>query len=404
MKWQPDKEVKMYKIEDSLLSSSETLSQRFLMLIQAVSGIRALTSQEMNGFAENELLDRLLTILIENLDMERCSVFLLKNDRLHCAAGKDWNEYVHKSKKVIHRDTHDFPIGHGITGLVAQKGKVYHCKNCRMDENFLSVVSSDKDVNPGSLISAPISIGDTVLGVLNISHPEADFFHLWQEHIVAVHANILGQMLHNHRLINSMQQEVEKQTKELENALWVSENLKSQYETLSLVDDLSQLHNRRYFFTEAPRALAHSWRFKEPFSLLLLDLDDFKMINDNHGHEAGDHVIKDVGALLKSQTRTGDVVARMGGEEFVFVLQGTDINGAKIFAERIRKSVEKLTWYLDHVTFDVTMSIGISGLNDREEDEQDMLKTLLNEADKALYKCKSTGKNRVISFWDKEDL
>ena len=160
--------------------------------------------------------------------------------------------------------------------------------------------------------------------------------------------------------MNDMREQVNKRTRQLENALLESEELKSTFEELSLIDDLTRLHNRRYFFTEAPRTLSHCIRHEESFSLLLLDLDDFKLINDTHGHSAGDQVLKDVGILLKNQIRTGDVVVRMGGEEFIFILPNTHVQGAKVFADRIRTSVAELTWYGDHTSFDVTMSIGIA--------------------------------------------
>lgn len=387
------------QLEDAFIDSSEALNQRFLMLIQAVSGIRGLTALETDELGEAELLDRVLGVLIQNLDLDRCSIFLLDEDRLHCVAGKDWDEYIHKTdNRLKRRNSHTFRIGEGIIGVTAKTGRLYHCKNCRVDNKYLPVIHSDIDKNVGSLICTPIMFGKELIGVLNISHPEPNFFHTWQEHVVAIHANILGQMLHNHRLLSNIRQEVTQRTKDLEDALWTSENIKSQYETLSLVDDLTQLHNRRYFFSEAPRMLSHCMRYSEPFSLLLLDLDNFKEINDTHGHDAGDRVLTDIGHILKQQTRAGDVVARLGGEEFVFALPNTGINGARKFAERIRKKVEELTWFLDETSFAVTISIGITEAEDRIESADVTIKTLLKESDLALYECKDLGRNQVTVF------
>ncbi|MFQ5661134.1 MAG: diguanylate cyclase [Gammaproteobacteria bacterium] len=384
-------------MEKALAETSETFSQRFLMLIQAVSGIRGLTALEMDGLEESQLLDEILSVLIQNLDIDKCSIFLLEEERLRCAAGKNWDHYIQQAVNK-QRQSHTFRIGEGIMGMVAQNRRIYHCKNGRQDGHFLPVIHSDMDKSPGSLICAPIMLGKKVLGVLNVSHPDPDFFHSWQEHIVDIHANILAQMLHNHRLMNNMRHEVKKRTKELENALQLSENLKSQFEVLSLVDDLTQLHNRRYFFEEVPRLLGHAMRHSEPFSMLLLDLDSFKQINDTHGHESGDHVLKDVGQLLNKETRTGDIVARLGGEEFAFVLPSTDTQGASKFAERIRRSVAELTWYYDKSNFNITMSIGITGLNNRKCEADIILQEMLKESDQALYQCKRQGKNQVTVF------
>lgn len=385
-------------IEEALLDSSEVLSQRFLMLIQAASGIRELTALETDNLDESELLDRLLRVLIENLDLDRCSIFLLDGDQLNCAAGKDWDEYIHQSTRTITSSTHTFRIGDGIMGLAAETGRVYHCKNCRSDNHYLPVIHSDSDNNSGSLICAPIMVGRELLGILNISHPEPNFFHAWQEHIVAIHANILAQMLHNHRLMHHMHLEVDKRTRELKEALCESENLKNEFQELSLVDELTQLHNRRFFFNEIPRVISNCIRYSEPFTLLLLDLDNFKQINDTHGHESGDQVLKDVGNILSKQIRTGDIVARIGGEEFVFALPCTTINGARKFADRIREMVAELTWYLDESSFQVTLSIGISEMGEREMDIEQLIHELLDESDRALYMCKELGKNQVSIF------
>ena len=131
-----------------------------------------------------------------------------------------------------------------------------------------------------------------------------------------------------------------------------------------------------------------------------MDLDNCKLINDTHGHSAGDQVLRDVGILLKNQTRTGDVVVRMGGEEFIFILSNTNVKGAKVFADRIRALVAKLTWYGDHTSFNVTMSIGITERNNRTGDEDLIIRELLREADHALYKCKDLGKNQTRLFTD----
>lgn len=385
-------------LEEALFNTSETISQRFLMLVQSISGIRGLTSLDTDHMTEEELLDKVLSVLIQNLDMDKCSIFLIDGDRLDCAAAKCWDEQLNLARLKVERYTHTFKLGEGIMGIAASTGKIYHCNDCKKDENYLPVIHPHIDKDIGSLICAPIMAGNELLGVLNISHPHKNFFHSWQEHAIAVHANVLAQMLHNNRLMKDMRAEVDKRTIDLRNALQETLKLKARFEELSVIDDLTRLHNRRYFFSEAPAALSLVMRQNECFSLLLLDLDNFKSINDSHGHEYGDHVLKDVGALLKQQTRTGDIIARMGGEEFAFALPNTDLKGARQFAERIRKSVESLSWSKNAQQFGVTMSIGITGLNERDDEPDKILNDLYKEADQALYDCKGQGRNQVIIF------
>ena len=368
MKWQPDYLPGKIGMDETLLNTSESFSERFLLLIQAVSSIRAFTSQDIEGLTEIEMLDQLLFSLIQNLDLERCSIFLLEGDKLNCATGKDWDEYIHKVMKNPNRRSHSFHLGQGVMGIAAEKGTVYHCKNCRLDTNYLPVINSEKELNVGSLISAPIMVGKECLGVLNVSHPEPNFFHLWQEHILAIHANILGQSLKNHRLLNIMQDEVDKRTEQLQIALLESETLKDQFENLSYVDDLTLLYNRRFLFTSGPQLLELSLEHNQPFSLLLLDIDNFKSINDTYSHDFGDKVLYKISMLLKEISRHGDIVSRIGGEEFAFVLPNTDMESAKELAEAIRYKIESIEWQNNDISFVVTTSIGISILSDRKVD------------------------------------
>lgn len=392
--------MKMQHVNEALIASSGTLSQRFLMLVQAMSGVRSLTSLETAGLEETDLLNRVLDILIQDVDLDRCSIFLLEGNQLYCAVAKSWEDHQQQTRKPPSKQSYVFEIGEGSIGIAAKNKRLYHCRDCREDDSFLPILHLHSEKNTGSLICAPIMLGNELLGVLNISHPDANFFHAWQEHVLIIHANILAQMLYSHRLANDMRKQVNKRTRQLENALFESEKLKSTFEELSLIDDLTQLYNRRYFFMETPRALSHCIRYEEPFSLLLLDLDNFKLINDTHGHSAGDQVLKDIGILLKNQTRTDDVVARMGGEEFIFILPNTPPQGATIFADRIRTLVAELTWYGDHTSFAVTMSIGITERNNRTGDEDSIIHELLKEADQALYECKDLGRNQTKLFAD----
>lgn len=388
--------------EDLVTHSAEVLGQRFLMLIQALSGIRGLTSLEVNNMEEFELLDQVLSVLIQNLDMDRCSVFLLEGDRLCCAAGKDWNDYVQRDQNKIRCQYHTFKIGEGAIGLAAKNRRLYHSHNCKADDNFVPIINSNASKNSGSLICAPIMIGQELMGVLNISHPQPDFFHAWQEHVVVIHANLLAQLLYNHRMMKNIRDEVKKRTRELETALAEAEDLKLQYETLSFEDELTKLHNRRYFFVEACRALSEAMRYSHPLSMLLLDVDNFKQINDHYGHDSGDKVLKDIGSLLKGQVRGGDIVARIGGEEFVFILTNTGINGANKCAQRVREAIADMSWYDKDERFKITISIGISTLNNRHDKTEDMLAKLLKESDKALYQCKTSGRDNVVIFAEEE--
>lgn len=152
-------------------------------------------------------------------------------------------------------------------------------------------------------------------------------------------------------------------------------------------DQLTGLYNRRYFNFMLAKEISRIQRTKSILTLILIDIDNFKKVNDTHGHLMGDDVLKKLGYILKSNTRNIDIVARWGGEEFAIILVETDLDGAKIFAERLRKTVENYDF-----GFQVTISLGIvSTCDDLSLDE------LLTQADEALYAAKEK-KNRVITY------
>ena len=163
---------------------------------------------------------------------------------------------------------------------------------------------------------------------------------------------------------------------------------------LSLTDPLTGLANRRYFVQHLSRALRRAQRIGEPLSLLALDLDFFKNINDRHGHLAGDAVLEEFARRLSGCLRRGsDLCARTGGEEFAVVLSGTRAAEARRLAESIRARVQAKPVHTDAVDIPITVSIGISAWEpDGAAPNQS---SLLQQADAALYASKAAGRNRV---------
>lgn len=157
-------------------------------------------------------------------------------------------------------------------------------------------------------------------------------------------------------------------------------------------DPLTGIMNRRAFLAALDIEQSRAFRHGYPMSLLMVDVDHFKMINDVHGHAMGDQVLSALGRLLDAQARKTDIVARWGGEEFVLVLSGSSESGSRIAAERIRQSVERLALANEkHEPINVTISIGISCL-----EINDSAAVLIDRADRAMYQAKATGRNRVV--------
>lgn len=159
---------------------------------------------------------------------------------------------------------------------------------------------------------------------------------------------------------------------------------------LATIDALTGLSNRRAFVHELADEMARARRHTRPLSVILLDVDLFKRINDTHGHAGGDAVLAAVGRLLGRAARAGDLVARWGGEEFVLALHHCDLDDAVVVAERIRRALEAATIDSPSGAVRVTASIGVATLLAEET-----LDGLVDRADRAMYRAKSAGRNRV---------
>lgn len=159
---------------------------------------------------------------------------------------------------------------------------------------------------------------------------------------------------------------------------------------MATTDPLTGLFNRRHMVDLTEKLLAREQRQQGKLTLMLMDLDHFKDINDQYGHELGDRVLQRVALLLRDQAREQDFVGRWGGEEFLAVLPETDPEQALVAAERIRAAVQALEWTDLKPGLQVTLCAGISQLNDR-----DSFSSAIARADRALYRGKAHGRNRV---------
>lgn len=164
---------------------------------------------------------------------------------------------------------------------------------------------------------------------------------------------------------------------------------------LARTDPLTGLFNRRYFFEIAEKEFAESIRYNRPLSVLILDLDLFKDINDTYGHFVGDQALIHIGELLQKAIRTPDTIARYGGEEFVLLLPETICSNATIFAERLRTLVEDTPVKYGDDPIYLSASFGVAGKQDKGKGTFDQL---ISNADQALYKAKGNGRNQVVCY------
>lgn len=163
----------------------------------------------------------------------------------------------------------------------------------------------------------------------------------------------------------------------------------------SVKDSKTGLYNHTFFIRRVNEELARSRRFMQSFSLIIIDIDHFKNLNDTFGHLAGDEVIIHISSILKRNIREGDVISRFGGEEFTILLPQTGSKVASIVGERIRESVENHEVIYENNRLKVTVSLGISIFNCGIDCD---VNSILNRADEALYRSKESGRNRVTLY------
>jgi len=176
--------------------------------------------------------------------------------------------------------------------------------------------------------------------------------------------------------------------------------LKISLAEMATIDPLTNLLNRRAFQEVINREYASAKRLEKPFSMLLFDLDRFKMLNDNYGHDVGDKILLGVSDIAKTTLRTSDWLSRWGGEEFLAILPDTDEYGALKIAERLREEIANFSISLNNQKINTSASIGIASYP-RDGDTPDFL---VKAADAALYEAKKSGRNRVVEAKEKREV
>jgi len=202
--------------------------------------------------------------------------------------------------------------------------------------------------------------------------------------------------------LNRNQEELEEKRLEIEDAnhRLIAQNQELQrvnevFEQLSITDDLTKLHNHRFFQEHLPREMLRSDRTADPLALVLFDIDDFKQLNDRHGHSVGDAVLRRVADVMNGEVREMDLLARYGGEEFALLASQTNALGAVALAEKLRLAVAEARFSVLALDGPSELRVTVSaGVSTYEGDA----KAFFNQADRALYCAKEAGKDCVVLF------
>lgn len=233
----------------------------------------------------------------------------------------------------------------------------------RITDSWLNGGLEREDVSEdGKQVYTPIAKGDTRLALIALKRIDRPF-DLEERKLNATICNFMAMAFENARLY-----------------------------TIAITDELTHLFTQRHFRHCIDRAFLKFEKYGEKIAFLMLDIDNFKKINDTYGHMTGDSVLKEVARRILYSVRDSDLVFRYGGEEFTVILPSTDVSGGESVAERIRRNIEGSVFEKEKQDLRVTISIGVSTCPDHAQTARD----LIISADKALYEAKASGKNRVV--------
>ncbi|MHB8873969.1 MAG: sensor domain-containing diguanylate cyclase, partial [Myxococcaceae bacterium] len=248
----------------------------------------------------------------------------------------------------------EYQVGEGLIGWIAEKAQPLRADDAEADPRFLR--RPDMVEKMGSFLGAPLVIDGTCIGVISAVDAKKAHFTARHEELLELIADLCGPHIEVARLSR-----------------------------LAQLDALTGAFNRRGLDMVLPETRAEQF-----VSLVAVDIDHFKAVNDQHGHPAGDEVLKRLARVLVGTVREGDAVVRMGGEEFLLVLPGLDVHQAARIAERTRATVEQLVLKLAEQEVRLTISLGVT--QKRGDESRD---AALARADAALYQAKQSGRNRV---------
>jgi diguanylate cyclase (GGDEF)-like protein/PAS domain S-box-containing protein len=332
---------------------------RYTKQLETLFNIGTTVSQTLNL---EDLLVNVLDKVLEVTGVEVTGIFLFdeKTKELVLRAHRGMSPSFMSDIRVLSK-------GDGVLKQVLETGKPLLVENISTDHRFNHRGAWKECVQSFAALS--IMAKEKILGVMGIGSYGYREFPEWEVRMLSTIANQIGMAIENAQLY--------------EHAL-----------ELAFTDGLTGLYNRRYLMDQIEREFIRAQRSKAPLSIIMIDLDELKKINDRFGHHVGDGFLKKVAKTVKVNTRASDVAARWGGDEFMLLAPGTDSKSACNIAERIRAQVERCTIKLEGIKVRITISAGIVSCPTHAS----VVTELLKEADEAMYNAKRGGRNRSSVF------
>ncbi len=321
-------------------------------------------SQELSKTIELEgLLDIIVKHIKKTFSFDKVAVLLTTKDGRYLKIKRASSGY---GKEKIKNLKINIEIGEGITGTAAKNKETIISNDVEKDNRYINGSSNTK-----SEIAIPLKVKDKLLGVLDIESNIKNRFSDEDKKVLEAVANAVSLAIYNALLYEKMKSLAEK-------------------------DELTGLYNYRAFRKELDKEIRRALRYKKTFSLAMFDIDFFKEYNDHNGHDVGNVALRKVGQIIIKNSRNLDFPARFGGEEFIVILPETDKRGAYIYAERIRRIVEKEKFPGEEKQPNgkLTISGGVAEFPSDGNSAEKIIKSV----DIAAYKAKNSGRNKVVIF------
>lgn len=260
-------------------------------------------------------------------------------------------------------------IGEGIAGIAAERGKPLIVRNVLKDKRCSKCFRDIKGLAPRDVLCVPIISKKKTIGILELVNKK------------------------NGRVFTKNEQELMLKFADQASMAIEGANLYHKMANLAITDDLTKLFNLRHLYRVLDTEVKRCRRYNSNFSIIFLDIDTFKLVNDRHGHLIGSKTLIEVARMLVSCLRDVDIVSRYGGDEFVIVLPHTSVEMAYRIATRIHDDMKKHLFLTeDGLSLRITASFGVAGYPDHAGDETELLKI----ADQAMYAAKDLGRNRIV--------
>jgi len=320
---------------------------------------------------QDETIKRILEQLNNVVPYDSASVQLLHDDVLEIVGGRGFDNL----SEIIGLK---FPIsGENPSAIVFETEEPFILDNA--PEAYPVFL---KEPHKGILawMGIPLVAQDRIIGIISLDSTKPNAFTQEHSRLALSFADQVAVLLENTLLYEEVHQ-------------------------LAITDPLTELHNRRNFLDLAEKEIIRSRRYHHSLSVMMLDIDHFKIVNDEYGHKVGDLVLKKLAEICQDAMRNNDIIGRYGGEEFIIILPETDKEHAFQAAERLRQTIFTTTIKEKSIKLNITVSIGVysidyfEGSHSRVKKDLDIL---ISKADQALYKAKQAGRNRVVQISDQE--